>query len=80
LWLLEDISLTATETPHSKYPHVHAIVRIDLPVSEDNPENSVSVVKVHASKVEAEKEVTRLRDLNRDKGCLYHVYTTRMIS
>jgi hypothetical protein len=59
---------------------VYAIVRIDLPVSEDNSENSVSVVKVHASRVEAEKEVSRLRDVNSDKGCLYHMYTTRMIS
>ena len=80
LGFLEDISLTATEAPHSKYPHVYAILRFDLPVSEGNPESSVSVVKAYASKVDAEKEVSRLRDVNRDKGCVYHVYTTRMVS
>jgi hypothetical protein len=46
--------------PHSKFPHVFAIVRIDLPIDEKFPTNSISVVKVLSSEVAAESELSRL--------------------
>jgi len=77
--VVEGAPVIVSEKPHSKFLHLYAIVRIDMPVSVDNPENCVSVVKVLASRAIAEKEASRLRDVNRGKRCAYHVYTTRMI-
>jgi hypothetical protein len=71
--------LGGTEKPHSKFQHVYAVVRIDSPLNQSNPENGVAVVKVLASKVKAEKEVSRLHELNKGKGCVYVLYTTRMV-
>ena len=68
-----------TDKPHSRFRHVYAIVRIDSPLDEANPENSVAVVKVLASRAAAEKELTRLNQLNAKKGCVYVVTTTRMV-
>jgi hypothetical protein len=65
------------DKPHSKYPHVYAIVRFDLPVNQGNPENSVSVVKVFSSRVLAEQEASRLNEINQEKGCLYVVQITK---
>jgi len=42
--------MTVADHPHSKFRHLYAIVRIDLPVSQENPENSISVVKVTSPK------------------------------
>jgi hypothetical protein len=57
---------------------MYAVVRIDLPVSQENPENSVSVVKVFSSKMTAEQEVSRLNGINSAKGCRYVLQTTRL--
>ena len=57
---------------------MYAVVRIDLPVSQENPENSVSVVKVFSSKMTAEREVSRLNRINASKGCRYVLQTTRL--
>ena len=67
-----------TEIPHSKFIHVYAVVRIDLPVSQKEPHNSISVVKVYSSNDLAEKEASRLSRINEGKGCRYVVYTTRL--
>lgn len=66
------------ERQHSRYRHVYAVVRIDFPVDADQPENSVSVVKVFASKEAAERDTARLNAVNADKCCAYHTYVTRM--
>ena len=71
--------MVTSNKPHSKFSHVYALVRIDAPLSADSPENSISVVKVLRSEEAAEKEALRLRDLNKGKGCAYHVYVTRLI-
>jgi hypothetical protein len=71
--------MTDTEKPHLKFQHVYAVVRIDLPVNESNPANSVAVVKVLFSKSAAEEEVSRLSKINEEKGCSYTLYTTRLI-
>jgi hypothetical protein len=65
--------------PHSKFQHLYVIVRIDLPVNQQNPENSISVVKALSSKMIAEQEVSRLNKLNSEKGCRYVVQVTRMM-
>jgi hypothetical protein len=71
--------MSENEKPHSRFQHIYAILRIDLPVGQENPENSVSVVKVFSSKVSAEKEVSRLNELNSEKGCRYVLQTTRLM-
>jgi galactose-1-phosphate uridylyltransferase len=63
--------------PHSKYLHVYAIVRFDSYVSD--MEDAATVVKVFASKVEAEKVAIRLREVNKEKRCIYTVQITRSV-
>jgi hypothetical protein len=48
-----------SETPHSKFPHLYAVLRIDRPVNADNPENSIAVVKVFSSKLSAEQATSK---------------------
>jgi hypothetical protein len=64
---------------HSKYPHVYAIVRFDSFVDPSNLEHIATVVKVLASRVLAEKEASRLREVNKEKQCIYTVQTTRFV-
>jgi hypothetical protein len=67
----------APEAPHSKYPHVYAIVRFDLGVSD--PKQSATVVKVLSSEELAHQETARLNELNQDKKCEYLVQTARFV-
>lgn len=67
-----------SETPHSKFRHLYAVLRIDLPVNPDNPENSIAVVKAFFSKLSAEQEVSRLNKLNSGKRCRYVLNVTRL--
>jgi hypothetical protein len=64
------------DKPHSKYSHVYAIVRFDSQVS---LEDSATVVKVLSSRVLAEQEASRLREVNKGKHCIYSVQVTRFI-
>jgi hypothetical protein len=64
------------DKPHSKYPHVDAIVRLD---SEMSLENSATVVKVLSSRNFAEQEASRLREANKEKHCIYLVQITRFV-
>ncbi len=68
-----------SETTHSKFRHLYAVLRIDLPVNADSPENSIAVVKVFSSKFAAEQEVSRLNKLNSGKGCRYVLNITRLV-
>jgi hypothetical protein len=65
------------DTPHSRYPHVYAIVRFDSYIS--TLEDSATVVKVLPSQVLAEQEASRLREINKGKQCTYRVQTTRFV-
>ena len=65
--------------PHARFPHVYAIVRIDLPLDQDNPENSLSVVKALLSETLATDEASRLSKINADKNCNYVVFTSRLV-
>lgn len=69
----------ATETPHSKFPHVYGIVRIDFPFDGNNPGNGISLVKVARSEAVAEAEVSRLNRINADKKCRYFCCVSRLI-
>lgn len=71
--------MSETEKPNLQYVHAYAIVRIDLPLDEINPENSFAIVKVFLSHESAQREKSRLSDLNKDKNCNYIVYTSRLI-
>jgi hypothetical protein len=70
----------APDEPHSKYPHVYPIVRIDTPIDQTDPTQKITVVKVLTSQSEAEAEVSRLRSVNADKSCLYFYCTSRLIA
>jgi hypothetical protein len=69
-----------TDHAHAKYPHGYAVVRIDFPLSEVAPEDSIAVVKVFSSRTRAEEDTTRLNKINADKRCKYVVYVTRMVT
>lgn len=66
----------APDSPHSKYPHVYAVLRFDLYMS---GENSATVVKVIPSQAPAEEEAARLNNVNKGKQCIYTVQTTRFV-
>jgi hypothetical protein len=67
------------DRPNSRFRHVYAIVSIDSPLNLDEPENSVAVVKVLASRKTADVEAMRLNEINGDKGCSYVVRTSRFM-
>ena len=69
----------APDTPHSKYPHVYPIVRIDTPIYQTDPTSSITVVKVLTSQAAAETEVARLNQINAGKRCMYFYCTSRLI-
>jgi hypothetical protein len=68
-------------SPHSKYDHGFAIVRFDTFQKIDpreEPEVAVTVKKIVWSQDVAESEITRLNQLNRDKGVVYFWTITRV--
>lgn len=71
--------LRALDKPHSQYPHVYAIVRFDLFMDRSKLENCATVVKVLPSRDSAEEEATRLREVNKEKECIYVVQVTRFV-
>jgi hypothetical protein len=73
-------NMGTTDKPHSRYEHVYAIVRADLPLDQGVPENSISVVKVMCSRQMADQEAVRLNDVNKEKACRYFVNTTHFVT
>jgi hypothetical protein len=69
----------APDQPHSKFKHVYPIVRIDMPFNKTDPTNTVMVVTVLTSQTDAEKEVSRLNQINADNSCVYFYCTSRLI-
>ena len=69
----------APDRPQSKYQHVYPIVRIDTPVDESHPTNTITVVKVLTSQGAADTEVSRLNQINAGKSCTYFWCTSRLI-
>lgn len=70
----------SVDKPHSKFEHLYAIVRFDLPINLEYPANSVTVVKVFSSQGAADQEASRLNHVNENKACKYDVYITRFIA
>jgi len=70
------LRIDSMDKPHSKYPHVYAIVRFDSYLS---GENGATVVKVFPSKEMAENEASRLREVDQGKQSTYAVQITRFI-
>jgi len=70
--------MTLLDKPNARFRHMYAVLRIDLPVSQDNPKNSIAVVKVFSSETTAEHEVLRLNRINARKGCRYVSKTARL--
>ena len=48
-------------------------------MSQNNPEDSLAVVKVFSSKASADEESVRLNKVNAQKGCKYVVLVTHLI-
>ncbi len=71
--------MPSTNKSNSKYRHVYAVVRLDVPIFEGQPEASFSVVKVFSSEGRAQKEASRLNKINADKSCKYFTRITRMV-
>ena len=69
----------SSEKSPSTHAHVYAIVRFDFYASASNIEHSATVVKVFASQDTAEKEASRLREVNEGKDCTYVVQITRFV-
>jgi hypothetical protein len=59
--------MSSINKPHTKHPHVYAIVRVDHPVDEEYPTNCITVVKVFSSEEAAGAEVTRLNQMNGER-------------
>jgi hypothetical protein len=72
--IMEDV-----DKPHSKFQQVYAVLRIDFPVGQENPENSIAIVKVLCSRTMAEQEVSRLSETNKAKTCRYVMHVTRLV-
>ena len=68
-----------SDARHSRLRHLYAVLRIDLPVNSENPENSIAVVRVFSAKLSAEQEVDRLNNINSARGCRYVLNVTRLI-
>jgi len=65
--------------PNSQYHHGFAVVRVDTPVDQVHPENSISVLKIFATQEAADAEKVRLSNVNAGKQCLYFVTLTRLL-
>jgi ABC-type lipoprotein release transport system permease subunit len=65
--------------PNKNYDHAFAIVRFDTyQDSTALPQNKIMVIKVVLSQEFAEQEVTRLSELNHEKGSIYFWQVTRL--
>ena len=71
--------MPSANRPLGKYRHVFAVVRTDVPVNQDAPENSITVVMVLSSEESAELETDRLNRINADKHCTYFMCITHMV-
>jgi len=72
--------MTKINKSNSRFEHVFAVVRIDFPVDQNMPENSIAIVKVFGSEDLANAEILRLNKVNKNKGCKYVSYITRFIT
>jgi len=64
---------------NKKYSQGFAVVRVDTPVDQTHPENSISVLKIFGTKETANAERDRLSRVNVGKECLYFAALTRLV-
>jgi hypothetical protein len=69
----------APDSPHSKYPHVYPIVRVDTPLDPKDLQSKITVVKVMTSQAAVDAEVSRLNQINANKSCTYFYCTSRLV-
>ena len=67
-----------SDSPHSRYPHVLAVVRVDLLQAAD--EHRFTITKVFDSEQRAQAEVDRLNALNDGKPSTYFLQLTRFVA
>jgi hypothetical protein len=68
------------DKPHSKYQHLFAVLRYDLPIDGTNWQRAVSVVKAFTNRDDADAEVQRLCLVNDASKSIYEVQTTRLVN
>jgi hypothetical protein len=71
--------MPSSNRPNRKHRHAYAVVRIDIPICESQPEDSFAVVKVFSSEEIADEETARLNKINADKGSKYFTFIIRMV-
>ena len=76
---MRGIQVTIGNKSHLNYQHVFPVVRFDFPINEEDPWNSISIVKVFENEDEATSEAARLNELNGKKGCHYSSTISRLI-
>jgi hypothetical protein len=59
--------------PNNNYRHGFVVVRIDTPVDQAHPEDSISVLKIFPTQEAADAERERLSRINAGKNCFYFV-------
>jgi hypothetical protein len=65
------------DKPHSRFTHLYALIRYDVPLDSENLHSSVSVIKIFANRADAEEEANRLGSINDRTKCVYQVQVTR---
>jgi hypothetical protein len=67
------------DRPLSKLMPMYVLLRYELPLESKNLQNSVSVLKVFASREDADAEALRLGLLNDRSKCIYQVQPTHFV-
>ena len=65
---------------NSKYVHQYIVLRIDIPVDTEYPEDSIIVTKIFPVVDAAEAEAKRLNGINTNKSCRYIVRVGRLVN
>ena len=66
------------DSPHSEYPHVYVVLRVDDFSRADAPEDRVAAVSTFVSWDAAEREAKRLNAFHEDRNLRYVVLTSRL--
>jgi hypothetical protein len=73
------MTLRLIEAPPRLRAHLYAIVRVELDAGDETPwEHRITVKEIVADADQADAEVRRLNELNRDKKCYYFSTITRL--
>lgn len=70
--------MSAELKPNRHHAHVFAIIRLDAGSAESSLEDRITIKKIVLDGETADREVSRLNELNRDKHCRYFHRVTRL--